>query len=393
MTGSAATPAGGSDGSSTAIVLFGATGYTGRLVAASLVRAGASPLLVGRDQGKLRRLAGELGGLDVPEHTLRSAPLDFAVADVTKPATLRSLLGPGDVLVTTVGPFLRHGKTALRAAIDAGAIYIDSTGEPPFVRRVFLEESDVAAASGAALLPAFGYDYVPGNLAGALALAQAGQAAARVDVGYFLTGRTGGNGVSTGTLASAAGVLLEPSFAWRGGRLVEEGSAASLQRLALGLRGRQGVPVGGTEHFALPRIAPQLREVNVELGWFGPLWRLVQVGAAVTALVARLPGAGHLVEALATNLASRTGGGPDARERSRSGTAVTATAYDAAGHPLSEVRLEGPNGYTFTGDMLAWAARRAAEHGVAGRGALGPVDAFGLAALQAGCAEAGLVPV
>ena len=53
--------------------------------------------------------------------------------------------------------------------------------------------------------------------------------------------------------------------------------------------------------------------------------------------------------------------------------------------------LEGPNGYTLTGAFLAWGASRAREQGLNGTGALGPVDAFGLDDLAAGCAEAGLV--
>jgi hypothetical protein len=65
-------------------------------------------------------------------------------------------------------------------------------------------------------------------------------------------------------------------------------------------------------------------------------------------------------------------------------------AYDDAGEPLAEVRLEGPDGYAFTAAFLAWAAKRAASAGVDGTGALGPVDAFGLETLERGCAEAGL---
>lgn len=107
------------------IVLFGATGYTGQLTARALVAAGATPLLAGRSADRLQRLAAELGGL---EH---------AVADVARPATLRGLLARGDVLVSTVGPFVRWGEPALRAAVDAGAHYLDSTGEPPFIQSVF----------------------------------------------------------------------------------------------------------------------------------------------------------------------------------------------------------------------------------------------------------------
>ena len=107
------------------IVLFGATGYTGRLVARELRATSTHVVLAGRDRLRLDALAGELGGLEV------------AVADSARPDSVRALVGEGDVLVTTVGPFLVHGEAAVGAAVDAGAHYLDATGEPPFVRRVF----------------------------------------------------------------------------------------------------------------------------------------------------------------------------------------------------------------------------------------------------------------
>ena len=57
---------------------------------------------------------------------------------------------------------------------------------------------------------------------------------------------------------------------------------------------------------------------------------------------------------------------------------------------INRVELRGPNGYTFTGEILAWGAQHAADHGLQGTGALGPVEAFGLRTLEAGCAEIGL---
>ena len=93
------------------------------------------------------------------------------------------------MLVSTVGPFAKWGEPAVRAAIAAGGTYIDTTGEPAFIRRVF-EEFGAPAARGPAraLLTAMGYDFVPGALAGALALEEAGEAAVRVDVGYYALG-------------------------------------------------------------------------------------------------------------------------------------------------------------------------------------------------------------
>src|SRR4051794_23300176 len=135
------------------IVLFGATGYTGARTAEALVARGARPVLAGRDPARLAELADRLGGLET------------ARADVTQPRSVRALLDRGNVLVTTVGPFLPLGQAAVDAAVDAGAVYLDSTGEPPFIRRVFEHDGRRAAATGAALVPAFGLDYLPGNLA------------------------------------------------------------------------------------------------------------------------------------------------------------------------------------------------------------------------------------
>jgi hypothetical protein len=89
-------------------------------------------------------------------------------------------------------------------------------------------------------------------------------------------------------------------------------------------------------------------------------------------------------------LARRTGGGPDEPARQASRSHVIAVAAGGDGSELAQVRLRGPNVYTLTAGLLAWGARQAATRGVAGTGALGPVEAFGLEALQAGAAEAGV---
>ena len=176
------------------IVLFGATGYTGRLVAEAMVERGLKPVLAARSASKLNELVAELGG-----------GLETATADVSDPPSVAALVERGDVLVSTVGPFVRYGTPALAAAVTAGAHYIDSTGEPPFIREVFEHYGPPASDAGIGLLTAFGYDWVPGNLAGGLALERAGERATRVDVGYFVTGT--GLSASGGTKASLMGVI------------------------------------------------------------------------------------------------------------------------------------------------------------------------------------------
>ena len=359
------------------IVVFGATGYTGGLVSGALVKRGVRPVLAARSEEKLAALADELGG-----------GLETRTADVSEPAGVRALVERGDVLVSTVGPFIRWGAPAVEAAIAAGAHYIDSTGEPPFIRRVFEEWGPQAERAGCGLLTAFGYDYVPGNLAGGLVLDRAGEKARKVAVGYFLkgVGRSMGDAASGGTLASLGGVIAEHHFAFRDGRLVSERSAKRVRSFAFAGRDLTGISIGSTEHFTLPRIRPELREVDAYLGWFGPASR----GMQVFSLTTELPGVRAAIGALSGRLLKGSTGGPDEETRAKSGSLFAAEAYGEDGRPIGRVTLEGPNHYTLTGEVMAWAAQRAAEHGLEGSGALGPVDGFGLQALEAGCAEIGL---
>ena len=142
------------------IVLYGATGYIGGLTAQAMVASGGRPVLVGCDRGRLETVAARLS------QVADGAELETVVAGTEEPGPLRELLAAGDVLVSTAGPFLKIGRAAVTAAVDAGALYLDSSGEPPFIRQVFEEFGPRAERTGAVRLTAFGYDYVPGNLAG-----------------------------------------------------------------------------------------------------------------------------------------------------------------------------------------------------------------------------------
>ena len=359
------------------IVLFGATGYTGRLTAEAMVERGLRPVLAARSQAKLDALADELG----------ADALETATADVADPPSVAALVESGDVLVTTVGPFARWGQPAAAAATTVGAHYLDSTGEPPFIREVFERYGPAAERAGIGMLTAMGYDWVPGNLAGGLALDRAGELARRVDVGYFITGS---GSMSGGTRASLMGAIVAPAFGYRDGRVQTERGAKRVRGFRVGSKELAAVSVGSSEHFALPRVAPRLREVNAYLGWFGPASRGMQAMSACTSVAMKIPGAEKLWSSATGRFVHGSTGGPDEEARAKGGSHIVGIAYDAAGRQLSEVHLKGVDGYTFTGRMLAWAADRAAAGGLKGAGALGPVDAFGLDELVAGCAEAGI---
>ena len=358
------------------IVLFGATGYTGRLVAERLAGLGERPVLAGRSQEKLDALAHDLGGLDT------------ARADVMRSNSVFALVGEGDVLVSTVGPFSKWGEPAVRAAIAGKAAYIDSTGEPEFIRRVFDHHGPAAAQAGVPLMTAMGYDFVPGALAGALALEQAGDAGVRVDVGYYALGMTAQSG-SAGTRASLVGATLGEGYAFRDGALQVVRPAERVRSFTVKGKERAAISIGGAEHFALPAVYARLREVNVYLGWFGPLARPMQAGALVGSMATKVPGVREALEYAGEKLMA-LGDGPEPGTTPDGMSWVAAEAYDAQGRSLAEVHLAGDDWYAFTAGFIAWAARAAAGGRVRGTGALGPVEAFGLEELERGCAAAGL---
>lgn len=366
------------------VILFGATGYTGRLAAEVMTRAGLAPVLAGRSEGALVDLVGDLAGL---------GPIDRAPtwqrADVTDPPSVRALVtSPDDVLVTTVGPFVQHGQPALEAAIDAGCAYVDSTGEAPFIRRVFEEAGPRAEATGARLLTAFGYDFVPGNLAGAMAIRDAAQTASGpvgVEIGYFFRG---GMAMSSGTRATLMQLMGEPLVALRNGGVVTTGGGVSSFDLGDGVR--QALMVGASEIFALPRLDPRVRDISVYLGWMGRWSSTVNVGGTLVRGAMAVPVLGDLMKSGLRRASTATGTGPDRQERQGSASVAAARTMDGVGRALSSARVEGPNGYDLTAELLAWGAAMLLMRNESAVGALGPVDAFGFEALEAGCADIGL---
>src|SRR3954454_202081 len=178
------------------------------------------------------------------------------------------------------------------------------------------------------------FDWVPGNLAGGLALAEAGEAATRVDVGYFLLGTVAASG---GTRASAAGIMLEPGYSFRGGRIATERGGAHVRSFEVNGRERPALSVASTEAFSLPRVHQAVRDVSVYLAAFGSATRAM----AAFSLLGKVPGVRPGLGAAARRFVKGSTGGPDAEERAKSRTHSLAVAAIAAGAPLDRVLLEG----------------------------------------------------
>ena len=144
------------------LVLLGATGFTGRLTAEYLAKhapEGCRWALAGRNLGKLEAVRKDLARID-PD----LADLPLLHADVTDRGALTRLAASTRVVITTVGPYLQYGEPLVAACAEAGTDYVDLTGEPEFVDRMYVAHHDTAVASGARLVHSCGFDSVPHDL-------------------------------------------------------------------------------------------------------------------------------------------------------------------------------------------------------------------------------------
>jgi short subunit dehydrogenase-like uncharacterized protein len=144
------------------VVLFGATGFTGELTARYLAAhapSGTRVALAGRSRDKLTALRDRLAD-DVPA----AAQMPLLQADVDDPSSVREIAEGARVVATTVGPYINHGDPLVAACAAAGTDYADLTGEPEFVDRTYIRHHATAAASGARLVHACGFDSIPHDL-------------------------------------------------------------------------------------------------------------------------------------------------------------------------------------------------------------------------------------
>lgn len=191
------------------VVVFGATGVTGRRVAAYLAErageVGAKWAVAGRDPAKLDRVLGELG-VTAPE---------TIVADVDDPASLTAMAARTRVVLDLVGPYTLYGGPVIEACVAGGAHYVDLTGEIPFVRRTIDAHHERAAAAGVKVVQVSGFEALPPDLAVLLAAETArerwGEELAEVDLDIATQQPAGRIGpadlISGGTFQSMAEAL------------------------------------------------------------------------------------------------------------------------------------------------------------------------------------------
>ena len=180
------------------LVLFGATGFTGRLVAEYLVkkRPALRWALAGRSLGKLERVRDELSAL---EPSAKGLPL--VAADSMDRAAMDGLARRTRVVCTTVGPYALYGSALLGACAEQGTDYCDLTGEPHWVREMIDAHQARAAETGARIVPSCGFDSIPSDLGVLLLHEQLAARGGRLAEAHYRVRRMKG-GASGGTIAS-----------------------------------------------------------------------------------------------------------------------------------------------------------------------------------------------
>ncbi len=334
------------------ITLFGATGYTGRLVAQALSRRGLRLRLAGRSPEKLARLADSLPG-DPP----------WVVVDATQAATLPALFEGTHVLANCAGPFTDLGEPVVAEAVRHGARYLDTTNELGYVYRL-QGYDDLARRTGAAIVPACAFEVALADCAAAILARDLDPESAEVRVVYDI----GGGGSSLGTRRSAVRSLATSWLAYRDGAWVKERPGGETRRFELPAGTRHALSFPSSEIVTVPGHLPARRVTA---------WLTISAGARFWApilvpLFARLARGpvGQLVEVLITRVSPP----PEAGVRSAAPFAVKVEVQGSG--KAQAMTLTGRGVYDLTAEIVAYTAARLAQPGYDRAGVLAPAAAL-----------------
>ncbi|MFC9892569.1 saccharopine dehydrogenase NADP-binding domain-containing protein [Nocardia sp. NPDC127579] len=318
------------------IAVYGASGHTGGYALRELQRRGLTPILVGRNEARLRAAAAAAG---LPDAEIRLADLD-------DPAALTAAFAEVDVVISTLPAYVTFGEPVLAAAIAAGAHYTDTSGEQLFLKRAFDEYGPRAEAAGVTVLGGITNSNLPGDLLGHLA---ARQVSAPAEIVMSLVTR----GEGGGSRGSAETVLAGLDWFRAGGWHYEDGELRTgpIDRHTLMTFPSDAEPTAVAK-FQQPPVLTIPRHTEVSF----------VAGVVEAEMLSQLSGFTPDV------LDSLPEPGTDLRYE---------LVLDASGADGTAVRgvLTGPDAYRDTAIMAVEAAARLAAGGLT-PGALAPAEAF-----------------
>jgi len=402
------------------VVVFGATGVTGRRVAAYLAQraaeTGARWAAAGRDAAKVQRVLDEVGIV---------APETIA-ADIGDPDSLLEMASRTRVVLNLVGPYTLYGWPVIEACVAGGAHYADLTGEIPFVRRVIGAFEQRAKGAGVKLVQVCGFECLPPDLAVLLATETArerwGEGLSSAELEVSMRPPPGlprlSDTISGGTLQSLVAVMADddPSVAIDPAALLTDPVAADEARRVSPIslaprRGREGAVIApmAPAAFINPPVIQRTaalsaaehgtrsepfryREGVVLTGpsftlplRYGAAGALAGMQAGFAALARAQPSLRRRFADVLGSILPGSGFGPAADRLEDWAWQMSVQARTAAGHDLTvEVAAEGHPGYLATARMLGEAGLLLAEDGLTPKlsGCLTPAAALGTGSLE-----------
>nr|MBA2599957.1 saccharopine dehydrogenase NADP-binding domain-containing protein [Actinomycetota bacterium] len=340
------------------ILLFGATGYTGRLTALALARRGASFAISGRSPSKLEAVATETGHPEIRTATVGDTASLVAALEGTK------------VLLTCVGPFEQWGHTAVEAALEAGVHYVDSTGEGTFIAGLIRERDAAARAAGIAMAPALAFDEVPADVAATLACE--GMNRPELVLTYAVP-----TSASSGTVNSALGIISRP------GPWIEDGETKWVRTGRYRRWAPLPPPLGPRPTVSAPLaelyLAPRHLDLR-SLQLYMTSGRLQTLGMKVGLPVLSAALSVGPTQSAIRSVVKRVVPAPDPKEGGRRRFTILAEA--SSGRDRRNVVVTGADVYGLSAELLACGAMHMAEEGYDKTGVLAPVQAVDIDILQ-----------
>jgi short subunit dehydrogenase-like uncharacterized protein len=373
------------------VLLWGATGFTGRLAAEHLARhyAGDRVALGGRNRNKLEALRDELAAIDA-----KCASWAIRTADALDVPALDTIIPEVRVVATTAGPFTRYGHELVAACARHGTDYCDITGEVPFARAVIDRNHARARETGARIIPFCGFDSIPSDL-GVLLLQEKQRCAAAM----FVLVRAQG-GVSGGTATTMLAIMEDAGRDRHVRRLLADPYAlvdddhAGLR--AFDARGAKKTDDGWTAPFAMGVVNSRVvHRTNALLDYpYGRDFRYeerVALGAGARGALrafamSTMLGAGPAlalgpVRAIARRWLPSPGEGPSVEKRTSGSFHVRIDGFDEAGRAMAHCNVSGAGdpGYTGAAKMLVESALCLSRDVASPGGVLTPAACMGQA--------------
>lgn len=313
------------------LLLYGATGFTGRLILESALTLGLRPVLGGRDPAKLAPLAATHG-------------LQFRAAGLDDPERLDAALAGMRVVLHAAGPFSHTAAPMLAACLRGGVHYLDVTGEMTVIEALAGRDAE-ARQRGVMVMPGVGFDVVPTDCLAAHVAARLPDAVA-LDIG--VAGLAFASRGSANTLAEQAG---HGTAVRRGGAIVVQPAGALRRRFDFGDGPRDCTSVSwgdvASAYYTtgIPDIAVYFETT--------PTIEAMQLASRTLGWALRSSAGQAWLKAHAALLPD----GPEAAERAARQMVIVAEARDRVGH-VAAARLHTPEAYTFTGRTAPAIARR-----------------------------------